>query len=332
MKKRILFSAILVALVACNKGPRVELQSWESYRNPVVQEGREDPAVLYSGGKFYVFYNGAGDDDVVPIMESEDLVSWEALTPAFTALTAPAPFPNCSIRACSVIAHGDEFLMYYTASAGVSVVGVASAPFPTGPWTDIGTIVTSVTSDAVLTGDPSVFSADGALYLAVGTSKGIYLLTLSADGMSLAGDSPVKLASEAFFAPAIVKHEGKWYLLATNGAVSGGEASKARIVYGRADNATGPFVNRLDEAMLDGAFEVLVEGGTKFAGPGNCSAPVELPDGTTWLVYNAYDLADVTRGRTLMLDPLFWEDGWMKVRGRTPSFCSDCPVIKTEKQ
>jgi arabinan endo-1,5-alpha-L-arabinosidase len=330
MKKCILFSAVLAVLAGCSKGPKVELQPWESYRNPVVQDGLEDPAVMYSDGKFYLYYNGTVEDDVVPLMESEDLVGWEALTSAFTALTAPSPLPNCTIGSCSVIPHQDGFLMYYTASAGTSVVGVAEAPYPTGPWSDVGTVVTTVTSDAVLTGAPSVFSDGGSLYMAVGTSKGIFLLALSADGKSLAGETPVRLASEAFFAPAMYRHGGKWYLLATSGSVSGGANSTARIVYGRADNSTGPFVNSKGETMLDGASETLLEGSRKFAGPGSCPPPLDLADGSSWLVYNAFDLTDVTRGRTLMLDPLFWEDGWMKIRGGTPSFCSDCPVFKSE--
>lgn len=328
MKKTILISAALLALASCDKGPAVGLQTWESYRNPVVQEGREDPAALYSEGKFYVYYNGAGDDDVVPMMESEDLVKWKALTPAFTALTAPAPLANCSIRACSVIPFGNEFLMYYTATAGTSVVGVASAPFPTGPWTDVGTVVTTVTADAVLMGEPSVFKDGSNLFLVVGTSKGVFSLSLSDDGKALASDAPVKLSSEVFSSPAMYTHGGKWYLLATSGSTAGGASSTARIVYGRAESATGPFVNRSGESMLDGKAELLLEGGKKFSGPGNCSAPLDLADGTSWLVYNAYDLSDVSRGRTLMLDPLFWEDGWMKVRGGISSFCADCPAIK----
>lgn len=330
MKKIILLIAAFAALASCDKGPKVQLTTWDSYRNPVVQEVREDPAVLYSGGKFYMYYNGAGDDDVVPLMESKDLVGWEDLTPAFTALTAPAPLPSCSIHSCSVIAHGDEFLMYYTATASSSVIGVATAPFPTGPWTDVGTVVTTVTSDAVLTGAPSVYQDGSSLGLVVSTGKGIFSLKLTDDGRSLSGDAPVKIAPETLSAPTMYKHGGKWYLLATTGSVSGGAGSTARIVYGRSDNVTGPFVNRAGESLLDGASELLLEGGKKFAGPGSCSVPVDLSDGSSWIVYNAYDLADISRGRTLMLDPLFWEDGWMKVRGGTPSFCSDCPVIKSE--
>ena len=328
MKKIILLLAGLAVLASCDKGPKVELSTWESYRNPVVQEGREDPSVLYSGGKFYVYYNGAGDDDVVPLMESADLVAWEPLTPSFTALTAPSPLPNCSIRSCCIIPFGDEFLMYYTATAGTSVIGVATAQFPTGPWADAGTVVSTVTSDAALSGDPSVYEDGGALYMAVSTNKGIFSLKLSADGKALAGEAPVKLTSEAFFTPAMYKHGGKWYLLATTGSMTGGASSTARIVYGRSDNAAGPFVDRSGALMLDGGAELLLEGGKKFAGPGSCSEPIDLEDGTSWLVYNGYDLADVSRGRTLMLDPLFWEDGWMKVRGGISSFCSDCPVIK----
>ena len=328
MKKSIIFLFALAALASCDKGPKVELTTWESYRNPVVQEGREDPSVLYSGGKFYVYYNGAGDDDVVPLMESENLVGWEDLTPSFTAITAPSPLPNCSIRACHIIPFGNEFLMYYTATAGTSVIGVATAEFPTGPWEDAGTVVSTVTAEASLLGEPSVFEDGGKLYMVVSTSKGIFLLALSADGKALADESPVKLTSEAFFSPAMYKHGGKWYLLATTGTVTGGASSTARIVYGRADNVSGPFVDRSGALMLDGSAELLLEGGKKFAGPGSCSEPVGLEDGTTWLVYNAYDLADVSKGRTLMLDPLFWEDGWMKVRGGISSFCSDCPAIK----
>ena len=206
MKKIILLIAAFAALASCDKGPKVQLTTWDSYRNPVVQEVREDPAVLYSGGKFYMYYNGAGDDDVVPLMESKDLVGWEDLTPAFTALTAPAPLPSCSIHSCSVIAHGDEFLMYYTATASSSVIGVATAPFPTGPWTDVGTVVTTVTSDAVLTGAPSVYQDGSSLGLVVSTGKGIFSLKLTDDGRSLSGDAPVKIAPETLSAPTMYKH------------------------------------------------------------------------------------------------------------------------------
>ena len=328
MKKIILLSAALATLVACDKGPKVTLQPWESYRNPVVQENVEDPAVLASGGKFYVYYNGAGEDDVIPILESEDLTGWDGLTPAFNALTAPAPMEGCTIRSCSVVAWQEGFLMYYTASAASSVIGVALAPFPTGPWADEGTLVNTVTEDAVLVGAPSAYEDGGTLHLVVETTKGIYSMALSADGKNLAAGAPVYLASSVFKAPVMYKHGGKWYLVATTGNVSGAASSTARVVYGRSDNPEGPFVTKDGSAMLDGAAEVLLEGGKKFAGPGSSATPLDLADGTSWLLYNAYDLADVSRGRTLMLDPIQWADGWMSVRGSIPSFCSDKPDIK----
>ena len=328
MKKIILLTAAFAVLVSCNKGPTVVLQPWESYRNPVVQENVEDPAVLYSGGKFYVYYNGAGEDDVIPMMESDDLTGWRGLTPAFNALTAPAPISGCTIRSCAVVARGEGFLMFYTASAGTSVVGVASSQFPTGPWVDEGTVLSNVTAEAVLTGAPSVYEDGGRLHLVVETTKGIYSLPLSDDGKSLAAGAPALLASEAFKAPVMYGHGGKWYLIATTGSTSGAASSTARIVYGRSDNAEGPFLAKDGSAMLDGAAEILVGGGKKFAGPGSAATPLDLPGGASWLVYNAYDLADVSRGRTLMLDPIQWSDGWMSVRGSVSSFCSDKPVFK----
>ena len=328
MKKIILLLAALATLASCDKGPKVTLQPWESYRNPVVQENVEGPAVLASGGKFYVYYNGAGEDDVIPILESEDLTGWEGLTPAFNALTAPAPVEGCAIRSCCVVAWQGEFLMYYTASAATTGIGVAVAPFPTGPWADAGTVVSTVTDDAVLVGSPSAYEDAGVLHLVVETTKGIYSMALTADGKALASGAPVYLASSVFKAPVMYKHGGKWYLVATTGNVSGAAASTARVVYGRSDNPEGPFLSKDGGQMLDGAVEVLLESSTKFAGPGSSATPLDLADGTSWLLYNAYDLTDVSRGRTLMLDPIQWADSWMSVRGRIPSFCSDKPDFK----
>ena len=64
----------------------------------------------------------------------------------------------------------------------------------------------------------------------------------------------------------------------------------------------------------------------KFAGPGNASL-ISLKDGSDWLIYNAYDLSAVSKGRTLMIDRIQWKDGWASVRGGICSFSAEAPSI-----
>ena len=79
--------------------------------------------------------------------------------------------------------------------------------------------------------------------------------------------------------------------------------------------------------MLAGGGDAVVASGIKFAGPGH-GCIVSLPDGSDWMVYNAYDLSDLSKGRTLMLDRIRWTDGWPSIRGTVSSFCTDAPVLQ----
>ena len=69
-----------------------------------------------------------------------------------------------------------------------------------------------------------------------------------------------------------------------------------------------------------------METSVKFAGPGNASL-ISMTDGSDWLIYNAYDLSAISKGRTLMIDRIVWKDGWASVRGGIPSFSAEAPSI-----
>ena len=78
--------------------------------------------------------------------------------------------------------------------------------------------------------------------------------------------------------------------------------------------------------MTSDGYEVLIKSSTKFAGPGHGSV-FDITPGNTWILYNAYDLSDVSKGRTLMLDRIEWLEGWPSVRGSICSFCADAPAL-----
>ena len=78
--------------------------------------------------------------------------------------------------------------------------------------------------------------------------------------------------------------------------------------------------------MEDGYSELLIGNSSKFVGAGHGTV-FDVADGSTWILYNAYDLSKVDKGRVLMLDRIEWIGGWPSVRGRIGSFCADTPVV-----
>ena len=191
---------------------------------------------------------------------------------------------------------------------------------------DRGALLTALDTGLLSVLDPAFLADDGANYLVFGRSKGIYLQKLSADGLSADG-LPVKIASNAFDAPILLKRDGKYFLLLSMGTYTAGANSTCVTVVGRADRPEGPYFDKAGNDLLIGSGgETLVGTGTKFGAPGHGTV-VSLPDGSDWMIYNAYDLSDVARGRTLMLDRIIWSGGWPAIRGAISSFCTDAPAL-----
>ena len=172
---------------------------------------------------------------------------------------------------------------------------------------------------------PSFIQDDDENYLVFGNFNGIFLVKLSADGLSTAGVNPVQIASVVFDAPCIFRHDDMYYLFATVGLATGDESCTCTQVVGRADKIEGPYYNKAGEAMLSGSSELLIGSSAKFVGPGHGTV-FNVSDGSTWILYNAYDLSNVKKGRTLMLDRIQWVGGWPMVRGQIGSFCADTPL------
>ena len=330
MKRGWISLVALMAAVGCSNDDAVNPGTWYSYRNPVELSDVQDPSVYEENGKFYLFSAGAAVAaeegaviDIIPIMESEDLTSWQRTTTVFNEDTKPS-FVDGALPACpDVVNIDDKYVLYYSLSLedGNSGIGVATADFISGPYIDRGSIIKS-SSNISGVASPAFFKDGEKNYLVFGNRKGTYLVGLSTSGLSTSG-APVKIANSVFDAPYIVKHEGMYYLFATAGLAEGGAACQ---VVGRADSIEGPYKNKSGDQMLDGYSELLIGNSSKFVGAGHGSV-FSLADGTTWILYNAYDLSNVGKGRTLMLDRIEWVGGWPWVRGQIGSYCADTPVL-----
>jgi len=78
--------------------------------------------------------------------------------------------------------------------------------------------------------------------------------------------------------------------------------------------------------MLENNHEILIKGNERFVGTGHNSEIVSDAEGNDWIFYHAVDKQS-PRGRVLMLDQVFWKNGWPEVIGNTPSFEHKVPVF-----
>jgi arabinan endo-1,5-alpha-L-arabinosidase len=200
-----------------------------------------DPSIVKSGDYFYCFSTDAAYGTTVKpgiqIRKSKDLVQWQFVGWAFNALPAQGAnyitqaggTPFQSLWAPYVMKAGNQYRLYYSLSSAVlrlSVIGLATATAPEGPWTEQGLVVTS-RNDFTITQtnaiDPTVVvTPQGGHWLYYGSAfDGIYVLKLdAATGLAAAaGDKGKRIAQRGF----------------TNGVVNG-NIEGPEIIYNAAQN------------------------------------------------------------------------------------------------
>jgi arabinan endo-1,5-alpha-L-arabinosidase len=228
-----------------------------------------DPSIKKFGDYYYCYSTDVGFGIAVrsgiQIRRSKDLVQWEFVGWVFSSLpaqgsqyiTAKGGSPFNSLWAPYVLKAGNEYRLYYSLSSAVarlSVIGMATASSPEGPWTEKGLVVTSANDNTRQTNaiDPTVITtAAGAQWMYYGSAwDGIYILKLDpVTGLaSSPGDKGIRIANRGYTA-------GKY-----NGNIEGAEViynptlnkyflfisydwlqTKYNVRVGRADNPQGPF-------------------------------------------------------------------------------------------
>ena len=127
-----------------------------TYTNPVSREFADtfaDPAVIKAKDGWWYAYGttdplseGEGTRHIIPTARSADLVDWTYVGDAFTEATLPGwAAPDAALWAPDIRYLDGTYYLYYvvtqttvTAEPNDNAVGVATAPTPTGPWTDSG--------------------------------------------------------------------------------------------------------------------------------------------------------------------------------------------------
>lgn len=228
-----------------------------------------DPSIKKFGDYYYCYSTDAGFGiDVrlgLQIRKSKDLVQWQFVGWVFNSLPTKGSdyikqqggTPNNSLWAPYIMKVGSEYRLYYSlssATARLSVIGLATAASPEGPWTEKGTVVVSTNNAVRQTNaiDPTVVvTPSGDHWMYYGSAwDGIYVLKLdAATGLAASnGDIGVRVANRGFT-------NGKY-----NGNIEGAEViynsdqkkyflfiaydwleTKYNVRVGKGDNPQGPF-------------------------------------------------------------------------------------------
>jgi arabinan endo-1,5-alpha-L-arabinosidase len=329
-----------------------------TYANPVSRDFADtfaDPSVIRAkDGAWYAYATsdplreGETDRHLIPMARSSDLVNWTYVGDVFGPGNRPVwAAPDASFWAPDIRYLDGSYYLYYvvtqttvTPEPNDSAIGVATAPTPTGPWTDAGAPVVGPrhgpggAGDFKWTFDPAEFTdRDGSRYLYYGSYYGgVFATRLSPDGKRAVG-TPVMVAIDNRYEGAYVIRRGGWYYLFGSSAdCCAGPTTGYSVFVGRSTSPLGPFVDRQGVPLLasrTGGTIVVSPNGNRWVGTGHNAVATDL-SGQSWLVYHAIDRNDPylnepfgINQRPMLLDRLDWVGGWPTVRAG--SWASDDP-------
>jgi arabinan endo-1,5-alpha-L-arabinosidase len=291
-----------------------------TFTNPVIAPVAADPSLIQDDdGTWYLYATQDRWDDgaerYLPIFASDDLVTWTYLGDVFPM--PPRWKAEGFLWAPDVSEHGGVYSVYYAYSTWGDAnpcIGLATAPHPAGPWTDLGRAVFCSADVGVRNSiDPFVWRDGDERTLLWGSFHGIYAAPLAPDGASLAGD-PVRLADERFEAAYVIEREGAYYLFVSSGSCCDGAGSTYVTWVGRAEALLGPYLDERGRDLRYGGGRVVLFRNDDWVGPGHPAIARDAA-GTDWIVYHAIDpmrpmLRSGATRRPVLIDPIDWQDGW----------------------
>jgi arabinan endo-1,5-alpha-L-arabinosidase len=252
-----------------------------------------------------------------------DFASW-------TGLQTPPSWNsglNTDIWAPSVLYANSTYYQYYAIpiephSGAQAITFLATSANPNGPWTDAGQMIESfgsapgstTTFNAI---DPAPFvDTSGKWWLVFGSwEDGIHMIQLDpSTGLRLTSNSTLYtiaqrgLPSAGEEGPFIYPYNGWYYYFAPIDVCCDGVSSTYRIIVGRSQSATGPYLDRGGLDLMQGGGTILLSAHDHINGPGGQSV---FTDGTLpTLVYHYYD-GNNNGAPTLGINRLgFDSDGW----------------------
>lgn len=293
-----------------------------------------DPVMFRQDSTYYVFCTGNG----ISCYSSIDMKTWKPEKPVFSSGPQWAmdeiPGFKGHIWAPDISFYNGKYRLFYSVSAfgkNTSCIGLAENVTlnPSDPrfrWTDKGKVIQSVPGrDDWNAIDPNlILDNDGKPWLTFGSFwSGIKLVKLNDDLTGPAHPetwyplasrprdtfTPHTEAGEgAIEAPFIFKHNKYYYLFVSFDYCCRGIESNYKVMAGRSENITGPYLDRNDRPMLHGAGTLVISGNTAYPGAGHngiCSV-----NGKDFIVFHAYNAAQNGRPELIVREINWDKEDW----------------------
>lgn len=293
-----------------------------------------DPVMIRQGDTYYLFCTGMG----ISVYSSPDMKQWKREAPVFEnppewALQTVEGYKGHT-WAPDIAFHDGLYYLYYSVSAfgkNTSCIGVATNKtlIPTDPdfkWIDHGQVIQSVPGRDLWNAiDPNLaFDEEGTPWLTFGSFwSGMKLVRLDSTLTGVAQPEEwytvAKRARDfrtedanagegAIEAPFIFRRNGFYYLFVSFDFCCRGLESTYKVMVGRSENISGPYVDKEGQRMDHGGGTLVVAGNADWPGVGHNSA--YTIDGKDYLVLHAYDASDNGRPK-LKIEMMQWdEEGW----------------------
>jgi arabinan endo-1,5-alpha-L-arabinosidase len=303
----------------------------QSYAQDFVDIRVHDPVMAEENGTYYLFCTGRG----ISVYSSEDMKEWEREKPVFNeppewAVNAVPGFRG-HIWAPDISYQNDQYYPFYSVSAfgkntsciGVATNGTLDPDSPDYKWIDHGKVIQSVPGRDLWNAiDPNVAVDDeGQPWMAFGSFwSGMKLVRL--DESLLKVDQPevwhtiskrersyktdeYDPGEGAVEAPFIFKKNKHYYLFVSFDYCCRGIESTYKIVVGRSENISGPYLDKEGVRMDQGGGSLALEGNSDWNGVGHNAAYTF--NGTDYLICHAYDASDEGKPK-LIIREINWDD------------------------
>ena len=307
---------------------------------PTRETPAHDPVMIKQNNTYYLFTTGNG----IAVFSSRDMKNWRKEMPVFSKAPewiakALPNYRGLSMWAPDISYHNGKYYLYYAVSAfgkNTSCIGLAvnktldsaSADYK---WEDMGKVIQSVPGrdlwnaiDANL-----VMDENNTPWLSFGSFwEGMKLVKLNPDLASVAqpeqwytiakrprefGTPDSSAGNAAIEGPFIFKKNNLYYLFVSWDYCCRGERSDYKVVVGRSNKVTGPYLDKNGVSLAKNGGTLVVQGDNKeWFGAGHNSAYTF--DGKDYIIYHGYDAKD--RGRSkLIIQEMKWDkDGWPTIQ------------------
>lgn len=314
------------------------------YTNPVFEPVLADPTVVRADdGWFYAsgtedYWGAEFGVKILPIVRSKDLTTWTYVNDAFLPSGRPNWKPSGGLWAPDITKIGDIYAIFYSFSTWGDTnpgIGVATAPNPTGPYTDRGKILDSQSIGVPNTIDPFYWEENGEKYLFFGsystaTTQGTWGFLLDETGLKPKNADfrdKFKIAAGDFEAVTIFKRDGYYYFIGSKGGCCAGANSTYNLRVGRSTSLKGPYLDKNGNDIRNRGYGTqILRPNTTWAGTGHSARIITDDAGDDWILYHAilktepYIEDSQTNKRMLMLDKVTWSaDGWPVIENTAPS-------------